>query len=538
MSVIIILARKRLNKISDHLFNIGGQVEDNRGGSRQSVSQKETSHSVITFIQKFKAIPSHYGRAKSSRQYLSSELSIQKMWEMWKNEREEEERPTCCYETFRTIFLTRFNLAFGHPSTDVCSTCNQFDNIIEAGGEGSEQAFHEKKLHELEAKCFYDKLKESGRCCDELCVAFDLQQNMPLPKSNIGEAYYKRQLWLYNLGIVIHKTKSEKSDKPQSPKNVFLYTWLEYEGGRGSNEIVSALMDFLAKIEKRVKLRKITKLKLHCDSCPGQNKNSTLLAALLVYANSPTCPFQSISVTFPVVGHSYLPADRVFGRIEQELRKRGEIIMSDGYYDILENFGRLRRYNHDWLRYDYKSLADSLVNTSKCGIRDSRRWFFRKNSQQVQMSNDYSSALQSYNVLKIAVKSLGNRKPKLLLPETHVTVAKKKDVLDLLELVKASPEEKRKYRELLEKTSSKPIIDIEKPALRKTEENKKPAVVLPVQKMKKKASPEEKRKYRKLLEKTSSKPIIDTEKPALRKTKENKKPAVVLPAQKMKKKKK
>ncbi len=44
---------------------------------------------------------------------------------------------------------------------------------------------------------------------------------------------------------------------------------------------------------------------------------------------------------------------------------------------------------------------------------------------------------------------LETRKPKLLSPQTHVTAEKKKDVQDLLKLVKGTKEEKKVYDDIL-----------------------------------------------------------------------------------------
>lgn len=57
----------------------------------------------------------------------------------------------------------------------------------------------------MEAEKFYKKVNTSGLQWDVKCVAF-----MPLFRSNIDEAYYKKRLWLYNVDIVVHKTKIDK----------------------------------------------------------------------------------------------------------------------------------------------------------------------------------------------------------------------------------------------------------------------------------------------------------------------------------------
>lgn len=131
-------------------------------------------------------------------------------------------------------------------------------------------------------------MKDSRRKCDTLAVVLDMMQNAPLPKTNVTEAYYSRQLWLYNLGFVIHSYN-------MSRRNVFLFTWLESEGGKGSNEVPSALAVFLKKCTQHGRKRGYKTLHFFCDSCFRQNKNAAVMTLLFQYANSSKCPFKEIS---------------------------------------------------------------------------------------------------------------------------------------------------------------------------------------------------------------------------------------------------
>lgn len=444
--------RRRLALLKSHFFHTGESPTEKRGGSRQTMEQKETRESIASYIKRFKVQPSHYGRAVSQRQYLSAELSMRKMWLAWKKERIRDNQPVCSLCTFQDVFRTRFNLAFGHPRTDVCSTCQKFDQAIDARGPDAQEQKLQKNLHLLRAQKFYKSLKESGSNPAVLCAAFDLQQNMPLPRTNVGEAYYKRQLWLYNFGVVIHRTKKKKQkSNSQNKRNIFLYSWLESDGGRGSNAICSAMTHFFRKIRKRSLRNRYTALHLYCDSCPGQNKNVSMLSLLLRYVNSKFCPFQRVLVTFPIPGHSYLPADRVFGRIEKLLRPHAEILTPAGYHSILQQQGQVFLYPSDWEMYDHKTVAESIITAAAMKIRTTRRWLFRKGSRKVKMSSTYGGPYEEYSPVKASV-SLSGRKPRLVPRTSYVSAAKKKDVLALLQLVKGSAEDKKIYDTLLAHT--------------------------------------------------------------------------------------
>jgi len=58
---------------------------------------------------------------ESLRKYLSSDLSINKLWEMYNEEAHADLKVKKGY--FRKVFNTNFNLGFKSPQSDMCSTC-------------------------------------------------------------------------------------------------------------------------------------------------------------------------------------------------------------------------------------------------------------------------------------------------------------------------------------------------------------------------------------------------------------------------------
>ena len=67
-------------------------------------------------------------------------------------------------------------------------------------------------------------------------ITFDLEKTLPLPKLSVGEAFYLRQLWLYNSGI--HMVREDQ------PNSAFFHIWTEDEGRRGVREVCSSLLTF------------------------------------------------------------------------------------------------------------------------------------------------------------------------------------------------------------------------------------------------------------------------------------------------------
>lgn len=67
------------------------------------------------------------------------------------------------------------------------------------------------------------------------CLTFDLEKTLLLPRIPTNIIFYKRQLWVYNLGI--YSGKQAKG---------FCYPWVEGTAGRGVQEVTSCLLKHIA----------------------------------------------------------------------------------------------------------------------------------------------------------------------------------------------------------------------------------------------------------------------------------------------------
>jgi hypothetical protein len=324
-------------------------LQENRGGYQETrkVVVDEKVEAVIKFIKLFPVHDTHYCRSKLGvRKYLSGDLSIGELYRY-------EGRPitlrmtqsceTCIYNAifkmfsrlynkqaevrlqvkktfFYKIFNTKFNLGFGSPATDACSTCLEFrskikcekDPLVKAQLEGARQ------IHRKRKNAFFDLVREEKP--DMITLCFDCEKNLALPKIPDSITYYSRQLYLYNFTI------TEGSSHGQlNPNTVWCYTWMEDEYCKGSNEIASALLHRLNNLTISANVKVI---RLIADGCPGQNKNSTLLTAVSSWLlHKAPQEVTELELVFPVTGHSFIPPDCVFGEIEQAIKKREEIIL-------------------------------------------------------------------------------------------------------------------------------------------------------------------------------------------------------------------
>ncbi|CAH1980234.1 unnamed protein product [Acanthoscelides obtectus] len=323
----------------------GSGISENRGGDRRSQKNVEKRKKVKAFIASLKGQESHYGRAKSKRIYLSAEYNITILHRLYNDSVEESYKVN--YKYFSRIFSNDFNIGFGTPATDVCGFCTRHLNLLSMvnGQREKQTVITNLRVHKLRAKQFFKMMKEKSG--DGMAFCFDLQQVQPLPKVPISEAFYAQQLSLYVFCIT-----------DITCKRPIFYSWLEHQAGRGATEVGSALYDFLRKAEFPKNLKELT---LFSDGCGGQNKNSHIVHMLMMWLHKEAPKgLQSIRMVFPIRGHSYLPADRIFGRCEKLIRSHITLKSPEKYWELYSQVRLVRKLGTDWKIYDLKSALSTF----------------------------------------------------------------------------------------------------------------------------------------------------------------------------------
>lgn len=424
------ISHNRVHGVLSRNFESGDMPEEKRGGDRKQSLFAEKKKSVKDFIKRFKVLESHYCRSKTARQYLSSDLNIKKLWRMYQTETEEEKQVKESY--FRVIVNRYFNIGFGFLRTDECSTCLSLDERIKNCTDPAEKPnlMSEKRVHKLKAKAFYKILQEESS--NLITISFDCQKNQVFPKVPDQSAYYSRQLYKYNLTAVVGASKSK-----QTKENVFIYHWNENEYPKSANEIASAVYDCLNSITIP---ETVTTIRLASDGCGGQNKNYHMMSmvAFWVLKKAPET-VKRVEYIFPMVGHSFLPPDRVFGRIEKEVKKEAVIIDPEEYTKIFARHGTvisLVGKNLDW-----KKTFESTVRPPgqwHFKFNPSKRFFFKRSSKGhdvlIKGEVHYKSDFGCYK--RFCKKNMKFKKinlPEIIAPSAGtVSALKAKDVEKLL----------------------------------------------------------------------------------------------------------
>ena len=436
----------RLTGVAKYWFEKGVARPENRGGSRNVNENTIKRKAVQDHIKTFMCRASHYARRGCpGRKYLPSDLSIAKMHKLFQEQSDKEVN----YAFYYNIFIYDFNLGFGHPAKDICSECVKFKSQIKNPGLSDQ----DKKvgsarfvLHRRRARKFYDLMNDVD---ETYTITFDIMENLVLPKTPIGQAYYSRQLYFYVFGIVRHRGR----DGTQGKKDVDLFVWLEFQNRKDSNMVASALHHYLGNVV-RDELAHYRVLRLFSDSCYGQNKNINVLSMLFALRKQ-TIPHLTMNYYFPVRGHSFLPADRVFGRIERDIKRQDTILLPADYVDILQKHGNVHVYGSDWACLDFKSAVTSHCRAVR-HFKISEAKVLKVDGDKVGFKAAFEGDFCYHSVLKKG-KTWETFKPVVSPMVNCVKLSKKKDVLELIGEIGVSEHVRIFYQQSLGQTDTRVI---------------------------------------------------------------------------------
>lgn len=198
--------------------------------------------------------------------------------------------------------------------------------------------------------------------------------------------------------------------------------------------MASGVVHFLD-TEKTLWKKDATTLRLYCDGCGGQNKNQHVIHALAHWLSNDTGSVNTIELVFPVRGHSRLPADRVFGRVEQELRKTKDIHLPKDYLTVYGKHGLVRQLGRDWKIRNFKLYAAYMKSLS--GIQACKRIVLKKQKNKVvfKMELNYFSSdrTKGYtDIMKVPHKISSLLLPPVVNDPIPLNAATKKDLKYLL----------------------------------------------------------------------------------------------------------
>ncbi|KAL4713324.1 hypothetical protein ACJJTC_012396 [Scirpophaga incertulas] len=329
---------------------------------------------------------------------------------------------------FRDTFNKKYNVGFGSPLKDTCSRCFELARKIETASTSEEKVTYmtQKRIHTLKAKAFYQLLKVEPENC--ISLSFDCQKNNPLPKLTDQAAYFSRQLNMYNFTIVIGTSKSTLD-------NVRTYYWCENEHSKSSNEIASAVYHTLTNL---VIPHNIDKIRLFADGCGGQNKNTTLLGMCSnwLFSHAPS-HVKQLEIIFPMVGHSFLPPDRIFAKIERETKKNRSYAIHK-FVNLFKEHATVYHLGdgnvevHDWKKEVSATLKTPGNWYFKFNL--SKRFILHRGRQNVSVQGEenYRNQIGQLKYVTKRRKKITDMAPSIVRRGNKVNIKKILDVANLL----------------------------------------------------------------------------------------------------------
>ena len=320
----------RMNRVMlSKRSNNGIAMPDRRGQHPKKHVSDEKKEEVRRHILSYPSDESHYTRKKSTRKYISADLSVREMYNSYCKQCKSSNTEPAKEWLYRIIF-DELGLSFKTPLVDTCKKCDIYKVKFEFEEDPIKKnllkAEHDLHLRKADfARSEMDNNTASSK--EEIqvtdVITFDLQKVFPIPKLSTNEVFYSRQLSTYNLGL-----------RSLTSGCAIMNVWHEGEASRGPEEIGSCLLEYCKKRAEEG-FRIITAFS---DAAGGQNRNYKIAAFWMFITQ--TCEIEEVNHKFMQSGHSYLPNDRDFGTIEKKSRKVCNIYIPDHYYDLIEHCNR------------------------------------------------------------------------------------------------------------------------------------------------------------------------------------------------------
>lgn len=426
---------------------------DRRGigpsANKTKEADKETVRQFINSIPKYE---SHYGRSHSEKKYLHHSLNMSILYKEYKESQEMKNQTFVSLFIFREMFNTEFNLSFKRKHSDTCKTCDEFKVAIGSTlvPQDQKNTLEEKrKMHlqlveETNANFISDVTNAKQSDGKTLVFTFDLQKSLETPSLTTSVAFYKRQLWTYNLCIY---------DEVQ--KKAYMHIWSENIASRGGQEIGSCLLKhFKDNISSET-----NRIILYSDSCGGQNRNIKITMLLKKFLDdvSPDESLEFIDQKYFVSGHSYNSCDRAFGLIEKHQKNSANgIFTPDDWICLIRDakknepkFNVIVMQKEDFL--SSTPLHSMIVNRKKNTEGEKINWLhFRTISypKEDPFLLIISCGAGKKQYVRLDKKNISNESFStcnlpLLYPDGRAISNKK--LIDLMQLLKYVPAEKHEF---------------------------------------------------------------------------------------------
>lgn len=258
----------------------GALSRDRRGKHTPANKLPEAVHDCITAqIMSLSIVPAHWCRRDSTKRYVEGNWNETSAYNLYVHYAEEQGLKAVSKPVY-TAALKRLNIGFHQPRKDRC-WCADFCNLTaeEQIERQEDYDIHMRRTEAMVEEKKRDK-RELKKDSTTMMAFFDLEAILYAPLKYAKPLYYKRKIASHNLTVYNSKTKQGLSSylyiidlKIVLMENIYLiinytgycYLWHEFNGRKGSQEIVSCLAKFITEeVPNGIK-----RLILYADNCAG-----------------------------------------------------------------------------------------------------------------------------------------------------------------------------------------------------------------------------------------------------------------------------
>lgn len=313
------------------------------------------------------------------------------------------------------------------PRTDMCDFCElqkrriaatKAQDELKAEELTSELAAHQKAYKgeravynfECEQSEAHRKSYEKGKlseheCIDHISIDYGQSIDVPHTEEKLGGTFYihMRKFLLFCVRSVLENEQ-------------VCYTYDEREAGKGSNEVISFLHQFL--VNRKIQTPNI---RIHADNCSGQNKNKYVLWYLTWLAT--TGRLKHIELKFMIKGHTHSIVDGGIGQMKKELR-RSDVFCLEHWSHVINQSASTNRACvvngdnvYDWKNglcpyfkpfQDISQFQHFVVDSTKPGWILAKHGFDDETPKEVQLlKSDKTLTLPIFQNLPASLKAVG-----------------------------------------------------------------------------------------------------------------------------------
>ena len=142
----------------------GISVPDQRGRQPSANSLKDQRKIIKEHINSFPRVPSHYCRKETGKEFLKSNMTIEKMYSLYKETREQSGAQPASKWIYRDVLVTEFDISFHHRNKDQCAMCTSYRNSTD---EEKERMQGEYDDHNRERELVFAKKGEAKKLAVE-----------------------------------------------------------------------------------------------------------------------------------------------------------------------------------------------------------------------------------------------------------------------------------------------------------------------------------------------------------------------------------